>query len=127
MSDSILVSTKKILGLSPDYTAFDLDIITHINTAFLSLNQMGIGPSNGFMITDANAEWSDFIGDDLNLNSVKTYLYLKVRLVFDPPNNTFLINALQEQIKELEWRLSTHREGLSWFDANPEGGDDDGS
>lgn len=114
MSDSILNSTKKILGIEADYTAFDLDIVMHINTVFTTLVQLGIGPVNGFMIEDAAASWRDFLGNDLNLNSVKTYVYLRVRLLFDPPANSFLINSINEQIKELEWRLNVHREAVSW-------------
>lgn len=114
MTDSILTSTKKILGIAEDYEAFDLDIITHINSVFSVLEQIGIGPEQGFLIEDASTSWDDFIGDDLNLNSVKTLVYLRVRLLFDPPATSFHIEALKEQIRELEWRLNHHREGGSW-------------
>jgi hypothetical protein len=111
MSDSILDSTKKILGIDPSYTPFDLDIMTHINSVFFTLNQLGIGPAEGFMIEDSSAVWNDFIGgEDFNLNAVKTYVYLRVRLLFDPPTTGYLIDAMKQQIQELEWRLNVHRE-----------------
>lgn len=114
MSDSILTSTKKTLGIDEDYTAFDPDITMHINSVFSILTQLGIGPSEGFMIEDADAVWSDFLLTDMGLNSVKTYVYLRVRLLFDPPQTSYLIEALERQMREIEWRLSTHREGVSW-------------
>lgn len=123
METSILLSTKKILGIAPDYTVFDLDIITHINTAFSTLTQLGLGPAAGFMIEDDDTTWDDFIGDDLQLNSVKTYVFLRVRMLFDPPQTSYLITAMNEQIKELEWRLNAHREETGYVDPesfNPE-------
>lgn len=111
MSDNILESTKKILGIAPDYDAFDLDIITHINSTFSTLSQLGIGPVNGFMVVDGSEVWADLFGNDLNLNAIKTYVYLKTRVVFDPPSTSFTLSAMQEQIKELEWRLNVYREG----------------
>jgi hypothetical protein len=119
VSNSILTSTKKILGIEEDYTVFDLDIMTHINSAFSTLNQLGIGPEEGFEIGDATAEWVDFIGTDLRLNSVRTYVYLRVRLLFDPPTTSYLIDSLRKQVEELEWRLNIHREDASWTDPNP--------
>lgn len=116
MEQSILISTKKILGVAPDYTVFDLDIITHINTAFTTLAQLGIGPTEGFMIEDEEAVWADFLNSDLQLNSVKTYVHLRVRMLFDPPQTSFHIAAMKEQILEFEVRLSIHREGLEWTD-----------
>lgn len=114
MSNSILRSTKKVLGLDDSYTVFDEDVIMHINSVFSILNQLGIGPIDGFRIEDATALWSDFLGDDLNLNSVKTYVFLRVKLLFDPPGTSYLITAMNEQIKELEWRLNVKREGEQW-------------
>jgi hypothetical protein len=114
METSILTSTKKILGIAEEYTAFDLDVITHINTAFSTLTQLGVGPAEGFMIEDESAEWDDFIVEDLQYNSVKTYVFLRVRQLFDPPQTSYLITATNEQIKELEWRLNTHREETGW-------------
>lgn len=119
MSDSILNTTKKILGIEADYTAFDPDILMHINSVFSTLNQMGIGPDDGFAIDDAEATWFDFTGGDKRLNSVKTYVYLRVRLLFDPPTTSYLIGALKEQVQELEWRLNVNREGTSWVNPNP--------
>lgn len=116
MSESILISTKKILGLEADYTPFDLDIITHINSVFSTLEQLGVGPEGGFMIEGDEATWGDFLGEDKRLNAVKTYVYLRVRLLFDPPGTSYLITALQEQARELEWRLNVTREGASWQD-----------
>lgn len=110
MDDSILNSVKKILGIAADYDAFDTDIIIHINTVFSTLNQLGLGPTDGFMIEDDSAVWEDFLLGDMRLNHVKTYAYLRVRVLFDPPTAGFTLTALQEQIKELEWRLSVFRE-----------------
>lgn len=111
MSESILDSTKKVLGIDADYTAFDMDIIMHVNSALATLNQLGVGPEEGFAIEDNSAEWGDLLGGDLRLNQVKSYVYLKVRVVFDPPASSFVLAALQEQIKEHEWRINVTREG----------------
>jgi hypothetical protein len=119
METSILTSTKKILGIPEDYTVFDLDIITHINSAFSTLTQLGVGPPEGFMIEDDSTVWTDFIVDDIQYNAVKTYIYLRVRQLFDPPTTSYLISAFNEQIKELEWRLNVHREETGWVDPDP--------
>ena len=121
MEQSILTSTKKILGITEDYTVFDLDIITHINTAFSTLAQLGVGPADGFMIDDATYLWEDFLGEvpDFQNNSVKSYVFLKVRQLFDPPQTSYLITAVEKQIQELEWRLNVHREETSWVDPDP--------
>ena len=119
MEQSILNSTKKILGIAEDYTVFDLDILTHINTAFSTLTQLGVGPVEGFMIEDEATEWTNFIGDDLQYNSVKSYVFLRVRLLFDPPTTSYLITALEKQVQELEWRLNVHREEDGWVDPDP--------
>lgn len=110
MEESILISTKKILGLEADYTPFDLDVMTHINSAFSLLNQLGVGPTEGFFIEDDSALWSDFIVPENQLHLVKTYVFLKVRILFDPPGTSFLIDAMNNQIKEFEWRLNVFRE-----------------
>ena len=110
MEESILVSTKKVLGIDAGYESFDLDIVTHINAAFSVVNQLGVGPDDGFFITDETAVWGDLSLPDNQLNLVKTYVYLRVRMVFDPPGTGFLIEAMKNQIKEYEWRLSTFRE-----------------
>lgn len=107
METSILTSTKKVLGLSESYTAFDLDIIIHINSTFSVLYQLGIGPDTGFSIEDDTSVWDDYIETNTELfNMVKTYMYLKVRLLFDPPTTSFAIGAFENQIKEYEWRMS---------------------
>lgn len=103
--DSILLSVKKMIGIPNDYDVFDTDIILHINTVFDSLNQMGVGPEEGFSISDSSTEWSEFLTFGKNSEMVKTYMYLKVRMLFDPPSNGTLSNVLSEQIKEYEWRL----------------------
>lgn len=110
MEQSILISTKKILGLTSDYTVFDLDILTHINSALSVLSQIGVGPTNGFYVEDSSDLWTDFIPNSSILSMVKTYVFLKVRMLFDPPATSFLISAMNEQIKEYEWRISTLRE-----------------
>lgn len=119
MEQSILTSTKKILGLAVDYTAFDLDIITHINAAFSTLTQLGVGPADGFMIEDASAEWYDYIENDPQLNTIKSYVFLKVRQLFDPPATSYLITAMEKQIQEFEWRLNVNRESTEWVDPDP--------
>jgi hypothetical protein len=119
METSILTSTKKILGIAEDYTVFDLDIITHVNSAFSTLTQLGVGPPEGFMITDAAANWDDFVADDFQYNPVKSYVFLRVRQLFDPPSTSYLIAAVEKQIQELEWRLNVHREETGWVDPNP--------
>jgi hypothetical protein len=121
MEQSILKSTKKILGIAEDYTVFDLDIITHINSAFSTLTQLGVGPVEGFIIEDDAALWTDFIDVDVDFqwNSVKSYVFLRVRMLFDPPQTSYLISASERQIQELEWRLNIHREETDWVDPSP--------
>ena len=99
MMESILLSIKKLLGILPDYTNFDDDIIIHINTAFAILNQLG-----GFMIVDENSSWGEYTNEN-NLNMVKTYIYLKVRLLFDPPTSSALIESINRTLSEIEWRI----------------------
>jgi hypothetical protein len=110
MEESILKSTKKILGLDENYLVFDLDVITHINAAFSILNQLGVGPVDGFFIEDETAVWSDFVVPENQLRLVRTYVYLKVRSIFDPPSTSYLIEAVNNQVKEYEWRLNIFRE-----------------
>lgn len=109
-NDSVLQSTKKVLGIAEDYDVFDVDILMHINSVFSTLTQLGIGPDSGFSIEGPDETWSSFLDDDLRLNSVKTYVYLRVRLLFDPPGTSYLINSLSKQAEELEWRLNVTRE-----------------
>ena len=114
MVDSILTNTKKNLGLEADYTAFDPDILLFINSVLSNLNQIGVGPEEGFQIEDASSTWSDFLGDDLRLNNVKAFIYLKVRMLFDPPATSFAIGALETQAKEFEYRIYTTQEVEKW-------------
>ncbi|QGZ17209.1 hypothetical protein SEA_GIANTSBANE_5 [Arthrobacter phage Giantsbane] len=113
VNDSILDSTKKLLGFESDYTAFDLDIILHINTVFFTLTQLGIGPETGFSIEDKEAKWADFIGAE-NLQAVKSYMGLRVRLLFDPPSSSFALESFNKQAEQLEWRLHVHMEGVRY-------------
>lgn len=103
--ESILASVKKVLGIDEIHTAFDEDIILHINSVFAILQQMGVGPENGFSISDDSAIWTDYISDVNQLNFVKSYIYLKVRLLFDPPVSSGAIESMNKLISELEWRL----------------------
>ena len=104
--DSILLSMKMMLGMEPEYTPFDTDIIIHINSCLSKLNQIGVGPSEGFKITDETQTWEDFIGTNPKLNMVKTWMYVSLRVLFDPPQNSFTLQALQEQAEEYLTRLS---------------------
>ena len=104
--ESILTSIKKLLGIEEEYTQFDNDIIMHINSVFLNLTQLGVGPAEGFLIEDDTATWEDFIGDSNQLQAVKSYMYLKVKLLFDPPLSSSVIESMNRMIAELEWRLN---------------------
>lgn len=110
MQESILTSIKKLLGITADYQHFDTDIIMHINSVFMILMQLGLGPEDGFSISDDSATWSDFIGDKKWLEAVKSYIYLRVRLLFDPPQNGTLMNAMEKQIDMFEWRCREEQE-----------------
>lgn len=106
MDDSILDSIKKILGMPPDYDAFDTDLVIHINSVFGILAQLGVGPVGGFSISDNTTLWKAYLGDSKDLEMVKSYIALKVRLVFDPPTIGAVMDAAKEQIREYEWRLN---------------------
>ena len=108
--DSILNSIKKMLGITEEYDAFDAILVMHINSIFMSLNQLGVGPSEGFSIIDETDKWSDFIKEDPRLESIKSYVYLKVKLLFDPPMNSALIDSVNLPISELEWRINVTAE-----------------
>lgn len=110
LKDSILQSTKKLIGLDREYAAFDLDIITHINSAFSTLYQAGVGPLEGYMITDENDVWSAFIGNQMHVNDVKSYVYIKVRMLFDPPTTSFALAANEKMLDEYIWRLNVAAE-----------------
>ena len=106
METSILDSIKKLLGIPSEVTEFDTDILIHINSVFSILTQLGVGPSSGFSIEDSSAEWSDFIGDDARLSDVKSFVYLKTRLLFDPPASSAAMDAMNRMASELEWRIN---------------------
>lgn len=106
MQESILTSIKKLLGITEDYTHFDTDIIMHINTVFMVLMQLGVGPTNGFSISDDSAVWSDFLTSNQQLEAVKTYMYLRVKMMFDPPQSGTVTQSTENLIKELEFRLN---------------------
>lgn len=103
--DSILTSVKRILGITEEYEHFDLELIMHINTVFTILTQMGVGVENGFKIKDKSQTWSEFTQDDSKIEDVKTYVALKVKLIFDPPASSSAMDAVNRTISELEWRL----------------------
>lgn len=105
MSGSILNDVKQTLGLLPDQTAFDTDVMMHTNTALSTLGQLGVGPVEGYMIISADNTWDEFVTDP-RLNSVKSYIFLKVRLMFDPPGTGFVIASIERQIQELEYRIN---------------------
>ena len=104
--ESILNSIKKLLGLDKDYDVFDQDVILYINSALSYLHQIGVGPNDGFAIADESAKWSDLISDNKLILNVKSYIYIKVRLLFDPPSTSYAIDALDKQAKEHEWRIN---------------------
>lgn len=112
MDDSILTSTKKNLGLAEEFTAYDPDIITHINAILSVLHDLGIGPDDGLYIDDEDATWEDLSESPAQTNQVRSWLYLRVRMLFDPPTTSFMIDAVQKQIAEFEWRLSINRDNL---------------
>lgn len=104
--DSILTSVKKMLGIAKEYEHFDADLIMHINSVFMVLSQLGVGPSEGFYISDKTSTWDEFVPEGANLELVKTYMYKKIQLIFDPPTSSAVMQATNELIKEFEWRLN---------------------
>lgn len=105
ITDSILTSIKKLLGIDADYNHFDSDIIMHINSVFSILTQLGVGPANGFSIFGDGEKWTDFTDEPNKFALVKSYMHLKVKLLFDPPSSSAVIESYNSQIKEFEWRL----------------------
>lgn len=103
--DSILTSVKKLLGIADEYTHFDSDIIIFVNTVFSTLSQLGVGPVGGFIVTDEYAVWSDYTDNSEQLALVKTYVFMKTKMMFDPPVSSAVLSAMERQISELEWRL----------------------
>lgn len=108
--ESILTSIKKMLGIEEADTYFDTDIIIHINTTLMTLFQLGVGPVTGFSISDKTKKWSDFLGTTSNTEAAKTYVYLQVKLLFDPPPTSFAIEAIQRELVKLEWRMNAQAE-----------------
>ena len=106
ITDSILTSVKKLLGITEECTDFDADLIMHINSVFMILTQIGVGPSEGFSIKDEEDYWEDFVSDTTKFESVKSYVYMKVRLMFDPPSSSAVMESMNRMISELEWRLN---------------------
>jgi len=120
LEDSILDNIKKMLGIASENTDFDTDIIIHINSVFSTLHQLGIGPSNGYAINGKDSTWEDYITTS-QIENVRSYIYLRVRLLFDPPQNSFLVDSFKEQIKELEWRFTVTSDEIQ------NGGESDGT
>lgn len=104
--ESILTSIKKLLGIPEDYEQFDAEIIIHINSVFSILTQIGVGPDSGYKIVGKEETWDDFLSGRIDIEDVKTYVYLKVRLAFDPPINASVVDAIKNQISEYEWRIN---------------------
>lgn len=119
MTDSILESIKDAAGIGTDDVAFDAELLLHINTTFVILREIGVGPDTPFIVSDYSATWHDFIDDDSIIPMIKSYVALKVRVLFDPPTSSSYMNAIQESIKEYEWRLNVEVD--KW-----QGGDEDG-
>lgn len=113
MESSILLCMKKVTGLDLQYDVFDENIIMSINSSLMELNQIGVGPK-GFHISGAMETWEDFLGEDLvNLESVKNYIYIRLRMEFDPPASSFVLDSYEKQMREIEWRLNINAEGGS--------------
>jgi hypothetical protein len=119
MIDSILDSMKKVLNIPSDHHEFDDEIIMHINSVFSTLHQLGVGPVQGFEITDNTALWSTFLGGNLPQNNVRLYMTMRLRMAFDPPTTGYHVDAMQSQIKEMEWRINVQRESIAWVDPDP--------
>ena len=118
-TDSILESVKKLVNIHASDPDFDLDVILHTNSALANLTQVGVGPSEGFMIEDETATWQDFLGTDPRLNPAKSFVYLLVRLLFDPPTTGPQINSFEKLKQELEWRLNVTMEATIWTPPTP--------
>lgn len=116
MAQSIINSIKKVSGLTEDDDSFDLDVLMHVNSIFSDLTQLGLGPDDGFEVEDAATTWDAFTDDSKQQNSVKTYIYLRLRLIFDPPTTSYAIESMDKQIQKAEWRLNVEREGRLWRD-----------
>ena len=110
MEDTILTSIKKMLGITEEYEHFDADLVTHINSVFMILTQLGVCPANGFSISDKDAKWKDFLSDENKLQAVKSFMQIKVKLLFDPPLGSAVMEAMNRLASELEWRLQVEAE-----------------
>lgn len=110
IQDSILLTMKNMEGINSEDDDFDLSLVNHINGAMFTLNQLGVGPKDLFVVNGPEQTWGDFLGSDVEFESVKLYIYLKLRLIFDPPSNAFVLDAIKEQVKEMEYRLNSEAE-----------------
>lgn len=110
MTDSILTTTKNALGIEESNTSFDDELVMHINSVLSEFTQLGLGPDVGYAITDASQTWADFISDELRYNQAKSLLFLKVRMLFDPPSIGYVLTALEKVIEKAEWRVNIARE-----------------
>ena len=110
MDESILNTIKVMLNIEDDCDAFDVEIIAYINAALFTLSQLGVGLDKGFSVKDATNLWSDYVDSTVNLTAVKTFIKLKVQLLFNPPSNSFVVDAINKQIDELTWRLCLEAE-----------------
>jgi hypothetical protein len=119
MEESVLISTKKILGISPSDGSFDLDVMTHINSSIDILRQVGLTASS--YVEDDTTTWADVFGSSTQMQLIKTCVYLQVRLLFDPPTTSYLLSAAQAQVQEHIWRLNVEREDTEWVDPDPPG------
>ena len=106
---SILNDIKEAVGIVPEYTVFDQQLITCINSTFSTLHQLGYGPKNGFAIEDASSKWRDYVASN-RLNFVRSYVIMKVHVMFDPPTSSIAMDALNKQIAEYEWRITSEVE-----------------
>ena len=121
--DSILTSIKKLLGITESYEHFDPDIVMHINSALMILTQLGVGPPEGFVIEDDSSLWTDFLADTTNLEAVRSYVFMKVKLMFDPPTSGIVTEAYNRMVTELEWRLNVNAESNnSWVKEESQNG-----
>lgn len=110
VSDSIFLTIKTMLGFSEEDDTFDTDILININSSIMRLNQLGLGPKEGYHITGKDETWNDYIGESKKLEATKLYIYERARLVIDPPSSSFVLEALKEDCKELEWRINSEIE-----------------
>ncbi len=117
MITSILTSIKKMLGIEDGYDHFDPELVMHINTVFSRLNQLGLGPREGFFIEGKEETWDMFVENRNDFHAIKSYIYLRVRLLFDPPTSAFVLTSMENQIKEFEWRINVQAEGGPDFES----------